>query len=129
MFTIPKGLSVWTNTCHEPLCITLIFPIIRKGNWKVPCVLQGIEISGDCVESLEGGIKVSVGRVTPLPPFVERELRQIGEDLVNWGGVILRKLLLRTTFILILPEGMVREMLSPLSFGSFPNGEEYGGRR
>ena len=53
MFAIPTGLSVWPNTYHESLCISLILPIIRGRKRKGPWVIRGIQLSIYCMESLE----------------------------------------------------------------------------
>ena len=72
MFTTHTGFSIWCNSCHETLCIYLILPIIRRINWKGPWVIRGSQLSGDCTDSLEGGIKVAAGRIPPGPPFIGR---------------------------------------------------------
>ena len=55
IFTLPIGLYVWPKTFHKPLCITVVLPIISRSNLKVLCFIQGSQLSGACMDCLEGG--------------------------------------------------------------------------
>ena len=86
IFNTPTWLSVWPNTCREPFCIAIIIPVIRRIIWKGPWVVRGSELSAALMKSLERGFKVEVGKRPHGPPFRGRELLQIQEDPVKWGG-------------------------------------------
>ena len=89
IFNTFTWLSVWPNTCHDPLCIAIIVPVISRIHWKGPWVVRGSELSEAFMEILGKGVEVAVRRRPHAPPFEVRELLQILEDPVKWGeGVI-----------------------------------------
>ena len=91
MFNLPTVLSICPNTFNKPLCIDIVLPIIRRSNCKIPWVIRGGQLSGACSERFRGegglgGLKVVVVRIPHLSSFTGRELRQMREDPVKWGG-------------------------------------------
>ena len=107
MLTIPIGWPVLTNTCHEPLYISLIILIIRISNLKGLWFIWWIELSSTCMEHLEGGMD---------PLSLEGDYSKCGNSLLNGGGGGFIRIFLRVTGITTLYGTMEQDLLSPPSF-------------
>ena len=123
IFTIPTGLPVWPNTCHDPLCIDHILPVIRRSNWKVPWVIRGIQPSSAYMKHLGGSDSKRQWEGDHLNPLLwDGNCSKCRKTLLKGGGgVFLRKFFCRQgKFPPFLKYGM-RHVISPY-FESVPNG-------
>ena len=126
MFTVPVGTPFWPKSCHEPLIISILLPVVRRRNWQGPWIFRGSKLARSCQERLERGFKDAARGSPHEPTVVDRQLREVPEDVGEWSRNILREFLCSARGVSTMPEGMVRDMLSSPPGGRVQGEQEVG---
>lgn len=88
MFSAPAGLSFWPASCHEPLIIAVLLPVVLRRNWRGPWVGFTEVVCPAPVRMNWSGASRLPWEANPLDGLLwEGNCARCGKTLLRWGGI------------------------------------------